>query len=84
MGYYIPNNIPISEREGVQEIEKVNNLSEVPKDKAVIVEVDNGAFRANGLAYDQDELYVFNLPDGRNKKYFLMDKEKAHQLANYK
>lgn len=84
MGYYIPNNIPITER-AVEEIKKPENLSDIPEDKALIIDVDNGAFHAYGLVYDEREFKDFTYPsDVRRKRYFLMDKIQAHKLSDYK
>jgi len=82
MGYYIPNNMSMSDR-GATEVQPIQKIDDVPADKALIVELDNGLFKANGLAYSQDELDEFNGPCGRPKRYFVMDKELAHNLSGY-
>lgn len=85
MGYYIPNNIPIEDREGVERVNFIGAFNTIPKGKALIVSVNNGSFKAYALAYSQDELNVFNnVNDFRPKNYYLMDKETAHRLSNYK
>lgn len=84
MGYYIPNDKPLSER-GAIESGFFAKLSEVPEGKALICEVNNFSFKANGLIYSQRELEDFSEPgDRRPKKWYLMDKEEAHALAGYK
>jgi len=84
MGYYIPNNIPIEQREGVEKISFIGSFSSIPEGKALIVAVDNGGFKAYALAYSQNELNVFNNPqDFRPKNYYLMDKQEAHSLSGY-
>lgn len=84
MGYYVPNRIPIELLHTVREVKKVTDLSIVPEELALIVEVDNNAFKAYALAYDQDQLDLFNMPDYRRKKFYVMDKAMAHRLAEYK
>ena len=84
MGYYIPNDKPISER-GAEPISRPQSFSEVPEGKALICEVDNRIFKANGLIYSEREFEDFNYPsDYRPKKWYLMDKEEAHKLSGYK
>ncbi len=50
-------------------------------DSFVVCLVDNGAFYAVGVAYDKRELAVFKKPDGREKHWFLVDKELIKQNA---
>lgn len=84
MGYYLPNDEPIVNK-GAEHINKPDNFSDIPEDKALICEVDNSYFKANGLCYCKEEFEAFDSPsDRRPKKWFLMDKEKAHKLSNYK
>ena len=84
MGYYIPNGQPI-ENLGAEQTRKPNLLSEVQNGKALICQVDNGHFKANGLIYSERELEDFSEPsDRRPKKWFLMDEEIAHKLSGYK
>ncbi len=83
MGYYIPNNQPMSTRE-VEQINQPTKLADIPEDKALICTVDNGFFIANGLIYSERELEDFSIPtDTRPKKWYLMDKQEAHKLSNY-
>lgn len=85
MGYYIPNNISIENRDSVEEVDIVTDLSTISEDKALIVSVHNGNFYAYVLAYDLQELHRFNrLDDNRAKKYYLMNKQLAYTLSNYK
>jgi len=83
MGYYIPNNQPISSREGVEEV-SLPAFNDIPEGKALICEVDNVYFQANALAFSEEELKRFTNPtDNRNKRWFLMDKELAHISCGY-
>lgn len=83
MGFYIPNDIPLENYEGTELVEKINNLSEIDSNLAVIVEVDNGLFKAYGYAYNQAELEEFNHPDGRPKRWFTMPLTDAKKLSGY-
>ncbi len=84
MGYYIPNSISL-ESNGATRTNVTNNLSDVPDDKALICQIDNGSFMANALMYSQKELDYFIDPrDKRKKSWYLMDKQKAHDLSGYK
>lgn len=83
MGYYIPNNEPVQNK-GAEPISQPKSFDEVPEDKALICEVDNMIFKANGLIYSEREFKDFSLEDdSRPKRWFLMDKTKAHELAGY-
>jgi len=84
MGYYIPNNEPITNK-GAERINCPKSFEEVPEDKALICEVDNFIFKANGLCFSAREFDAFNEPDdSRPKRWFLMDKKQAHELSGYK
>jgi hypothetical protein len=50
-------------------------FDEMPGKLAVCL-VDNGAFTAAGIAFDERELQAFTHPDGRPKKWYWVDKEK--------
>lgn len=83
MGYYIPNNEPIQNK-GAESIMPPNSFEDIPENKALICQVDNFAFKANGLVFSKGEYDAFTYPDDhRPKKWFLMDKEQAHQLSGY-
>jgi len=49
--------------------------------------VDNGLFTAAGIAFDERELKVFLEPDGRPKKWYIVDINKLYnvspELKNY-
>lgn len=90
MGYYIqtPQNLDKAEQIvhlfGGVIIPQPKSLDEVPADKALIAVVSNGAFDAAGLVYDQLEFREFTSPrDPRPKKYVLVDKALAHEMAGY-
>ena len=83
MGYYIPNDEPVAHK-GAELIRKPKSFSEIPEDKALICEVDNHTFKANGLMYSEREFEDFNDPsDYRIKRWYLMDKQIAYKLAGY-
>jgi len=83
MGYYIPNDRPI-QNYGATQIEKPKSFNDIPEGQALICELDNFMFKANGLCYSKNEFEAFGEPsDTRPKKWFLMDKDKAHKLAGY-
>ena len=84
MGYYIPNDIPIAQRDNVRAIDEPTSLDDVAKDEAIICEIDNMLFKANGFAYSQDELEAFLYPDGRPRKWFKMPLAKAKELSGFK
>lgn len=47
--------------------------------------VDNGPFEAAALAYSEEEFECFANPeDRRRKRWFLMDRAKAYELAGFK
>lgn len=83
MGYYIPNDIPISKRFNVEKIDQPSSLNDVGEDEAIICEIDNGLFKANGFAYSQRELEVFLESDGRPRKWFKMPLNEAKKLSGY-
>lgn len=83
MGYYIPNDEPI-ENKGAELTKLPDTFAEIPEGKALICEVDNRIFKANGLIYSEREFDDFCHPeDVRPKRWFLMDKQKAHELSGY-
>ena len=86
MGYYIPNGQPIESAQGVEQIEQPDSIDEIEKaGKAVIVELDNLAFKAYGYAYSNEELREFTHPaDARPKRFFTMPLEQARTLSGYR
>lgn len=44
-------------------------------DQLVVCLIDNNMFTAAGIAYDDRERDAFMMPDNRNKKWYLVDKE---------
>ena len=60
-------------------------FSDVPKDKAIIVVVENPLFEAAGYAFSEDEFKHFtDKTDTRRKLFVLMDKELAERLSGKK
>lgn len=59
------------------------SLANVPQDKALLCVVSNPMFDAAALAYSDPELEEFKQPDGRPKRWLLMNKQTAHRLAGY-
>lgn len=55
--------------------EQASKCSAGDEGKLVVCLVDNGMFTAAGIAYDDRERDAFMLPDGRDKKWYLVDKE---------
>jgi hypothetical protein len=86
MGYYVN---PITEskesfllREG-QRVDKPDSYNRIPRDKALVVLVDNGMFTAAGVAYSQDEFEAFtDLRDGRRKSYFVVERDKLYPVSD--
>ena len=60
-------------------------FSDIPANKALVVVVDNGAFEAAGLCYNESEFNAFVLyPDSgrqRPRQFVLMDRKTAFQAA---
>lgn len=80
MGYYI--NPPDMEKEKFLAIygspitaEQASKHSANDDQKLVVCLVDNYQFTAAGIAYDDRERDAFMMPDGRAKKWYLIDKE---------
>ena len=63
----------------------LDTIARLPRDKAIICVVDNGAFEGAGLMYDQRELDAFAF-DGtsRPKTWLVMDRKTAYNLSGYK
>lgn len=77
MGYYI--NPPDMSKEAFLEAKGIR-LPQAPEkaiedDLVAVCLVDNFAFTAAAIAYDDSELAVFKTPDGRSKKWYLVEKK---------
>lgn len=94
MGYYVNSTgtHPLPARgkahlllkDGAIEVDCPKVIDEVPCGSALICVMDNGLFEAAGLIYSQSELNEFSKPDGRFKRWLLMNKVTAHSVAGYK
>ena len=83
MGYYIPNNSKVWMKEATY-AKQPSSLKDVPEDKALICQVDNGLFVANALIYSEEELKVFtDNDDRRGKEWWFVNKDVAHKLSLY-
>ena len=80
MGFYVdpPNETKEAflKREGM--VVPKADWDKVPKDMAIVVLVDNGAFRAAGIAFSEKEYHVFtdhNPRDPRPRTIYLVKKQ---------
>lgn len=89
MGYYIevPENHgkaqQIVDLYGGRIIYEPPTFENITPGYAIICVVDNGPFEAAGFAYNQAELNVFTVPDGRPRVWVIMDRKKACELTGY-
>lgn len=61
------------------------NFKDVPENSMIVCLVDNGAFLAAGVAFDEREFEVFNKEDGRWKEwYFVSRSELAEKCPMWK
>jgi hypothetical protein len=78
MGYYInPNDMTKEEflrRYGTR-LDRAPDTFKNEKDEYAVCLVDNGAFTAAAIAYNQGELEVFKDPDGRRRMWFYVPVE---------
>lgn len=87
MGYYIQ--VPEKKNKagqlvrlyGAQIIPCPVAFEDIPGNKALICVIDNTMFEAAGHCYSQREFEAFCVPDGRPRKWLLMDKELTEKLA---
>lgn len=85
MGYYID-----PPKQSKEDFLKENGIAlhgaprnfDFTSDKLPVCLVDNDYFNAAGIAYCENELAAFSRPDGRQKAWFLVTKEKL--LPYYK
>ncbi len=54
---------------------------EIPEGYLPVVLVDNGTFTAAGIAYSEQELDAFLLPDLRSRRYFIAPINKLHEVS---
>lgn len=59
----------------------------IPEGKMIVCLIDNGPFKAAGIAFNKGELEEFMINDGRLKEWYLVDIDKLHtvssELASY-
>lgn len=48
----------------------------------VVCLVDNGIFKAAGVAFNQSEINEFAAPDGRSKRWFWVELEKLLEVSD--
>jgi hypothetical protein len=66
-------------------IPKVTSYEKIPKDKGLIIVVDNGMFEAAAFIYNEYEFAAFTHPsDERPRKFVLLDRERAETLSRYR
>ncbi len=53
----------------------------VPQGSRRVCLVDNRAFSAAGVAFDEDEAAAFNDPDGRDKRWFIVTDELLEEVT---
>jgi hypothetical protein len=87
MGCYV-NPRDMSKEEWLLKHGRQVPLSEcqVSTDEIPVCLVDNGAFSAAGVAFDQAELNAFSSPDGRLKYWFMVPRAALYgdsDLAHY-
>lgn len=47
-----------------------------------VVLVNNGAFKAAGVAYEREEFDAFAYPDGRSKQWFMVSRAKLFEVSD--
>jgi hypothetical protein len=89
MGYYIQGPAKckaqyiVSEYDG-EIIAEPKYFNMLPVDKALVCVVDNGAWEAAGYCHNEKEFNMFANPrDRRPRKWLIIDKNKAIELAGY-
>lgn len=89
MGFYIetPYNkgkvLQIISKYGGEEVDEPL-IFDVPEGKGLICVVDNGEFEAAGFAYNLNEFLRFKHPDGRPKRWVIIDRKVAEHVTGYK
>ncbi len=84
MGYYINPTDGSSKENWLEKNGKLAFVNEVNKcdyhKQNPVCLIDNGAFTAAGIGYNERETNVFLAPDGRPKKWYLVDKDKLKEF----
>ena len=90
MGYYIEGPLKnkgkfLEEQYNARECSQIEAFVHIEDLAEIgICVVDNGPFEAAALCYSDNEFMVFSNPhDLRPKKWYLMDRTKACELAGY-
>ena len=92
MGYYVQTSKVFNKAEEIalkhdgimSHCGPVSSYDAIPKDKALIVVIDNGVFEAAGFCYCPEEFKAFTEPgDNRPRKYVLIDRAVAERLTGF-
>ena len=84
MGLYLEarDKVQWLEEHGDEHGNVYNALKHVTDDEFVVCLVNNGAFYAAAIAYNDGEVEAFNLPtDPRPKRWFIVTKEKLRHVC---
>lgn len=91
MGYYIQTTEKTNKAETLMQevpgteliVGELPAWKDIPDGMAILCAVSNGSFDAVGLAWCEEEYEQFKMPDRRPRKWLLMPKKDAHELAGY-
>lgn len=84
MGYYINPTTSTKEawlKENAKAITRTHaeNFDLSNREQALVVLINNGAFTAAGIAYDNNERAALMYEDGRPRNYFVVETEKLNE-----
>lgn len=63
---------------------KPTNVPKLTQESVPVCLVDNGMFMAAGVGFSQAEVAVFADPDGRDKMWFQVPREKLYEVSDLK